>query len=78
MIYVFWAGKNTSPNNYSVRDNFFWFSAEILPSPLHIDIHYYLKHSPLNIITKKYAQTALVVIFYEYLTFRVLYYSISA
>lgn len=78
MIYVFWAGKNTSPINYSARDNFFWFSAEILPSSLHIDIHYYLKYSSLNIITNKYAQTALVVIFYEYLTFGVLYYSISA
>jgi hypothetical protein len=55
MIYVFWAGKNTSPINYSARDNFFWFSAEILPSSLHIDIHYYLKYSSLNIITNKYA-----------------------
>lgn len=55
MIYVFWAGKNTSPINYSVRDNFFWFSAEILPPLVHIDIYYYLKYSPLNIITKKYA-----------------------
>ena len=55
MIYVFWYGKYTSPNNYSVLYNFFWFSAEILPPLLHIDIYYYLKYSPLNIITKKYA-----------------------
>ncbi|STQ79700.1 Uncharacterised protein [Hafnia alvei] len=44
MIYVFWAGKNTSPINYSARDNFFWFPAAILLTALHIDIYYYLKH----------------------------------